>query len=174
MLPDWVIRHVAHAYGARMPKRPAKFVQRYQPMAGGCYGVFALPGAYVEVQEITTINNKRRVVQGNLTNEEYEFYIGTKYQDSDTATCRFCNSWLLSKKERLAHNTESKGDCNRMIKKMAALLRRDKLCVICDKNTPKTVYGFPICSVDCLAKYRFSRQPYPAFIQAKKMVVETK
>lgn len=168
MIPDWLIRHVCMPYGARLPAKPRPAVQ------GRLWGEFVYNNNLIpterEVQEKGWIVHGK-VIAGNLLLPEYQFWRGTPYLNQDTAECRWCGMYAWKVDERRKHQREHP-ECQKMVNKVAELLRRDKLCVICDKRTGRKVFGFPICSNVCLAIWKFATAPTEAFKHARGLVLK--
>lgn len=174
-MPLWILRSITQPYGSRLPKvqllaKPKTNGSRYLPM------IYQGDDDWNGGNTIWTANDREivngKVVDGNLENQEYEFFMGSAWADAQRAVCRFCGETMWVKALRKEHF--AKTDCSQNIKKIAALLRRDKKCVICDTGSNRTIYGLPICKVECLAKFKFAQRTTTAYESAKTMLLRSR
>lgn len=102
-----------------------------------------------------------RVPAGNLSEDEYRFWIGSEYKTHLTATCRWCAQTFYNKSDREIHGKVD-------TKHMSALLvvyRRARnhgahLCLVCGEVTKSERYGLPLCPTEsCLHAWKFRRDP---------------
>lgn len=81
-------------------------------------------------------------------NWEYRFWAMVLFNNRIISECRCCGAeGGTDTKERHAHY--ELGGCARRLCKAYSLLKRDKICVICDRKTPLTEWGVPMCSNGC-------------------------
>lgn len=146
MIPDWIIRNTTQPYGARLPKRKDNLFK------SSSSGWTPFPGSG------SVVNGKP--VEGNLPNQDYEFWIGSPFPAANFATCRFCEKHTQGAEQRQKHWVDNKPNpCSGKIKAVASALRKDMKCVICDSRATKTPWGFPLCSVKCIVAFKFESTP---------------
>lgn len=196
--PLWVIKSICMPYGARLPKAPEPFKKargvsfpgnwngpgRFRQLPAGFTSrdYRQLPGLYCGDDDTGPTWNltnpsptaeiiKGKVAKGNLSNEMYEFFGGAAWEDSDRSVCRACGDMFYRKESVKEHF--SRTECSQLVKKIATFLRRDKVCVICDARTIRCTWGFPLCSKECVARFKFwaGRMGPKAFEEAKTLIL---
>ena len=91
---------------------------------------------------------------GNLSNEEYRFWVGNKFGcANEAATCRCCGRYLWSGEARKRH-MELFG-CTKSLVLAYNLLIAGRLCVACDKPTTTKKWGVPLCKGACEESWKF-------------------
>jgi hypothetical protein len=89
---------------------------------------------------------------GNLGNEMYRYFVGSPDDKSLFFTCRGCLNQESGKADASRHFNH----CRQLISAIEERIRRDKVCVICNKGTSASCWGIPLCSPFCVCKWRFS------------------
>lgn len=103
---------------------------------------------------------------GNLTNYEYEFWVGTDSNTSQYATCRWCDQETNGIEARRRHMEQQKlamssnllqygEQCTMQLRRCYLLLKGRGKCVVCNGNTNTTCWGLPLCGARCRNMFRF-------------------
>ena len=152
-LPLFILRQQNITHSARLRKRaPTKVVDSRLP---GHYGPQYGKTQYERDRE----RAEREHVYGNLKEDEYRFWEGTSYSQSQWRRCRACGHAIYNGAEApevLAkkHLEESNPKCTILLTAAYKALLKCKKCVMCDKFTSKTHWGVPVCGVGCANKFR--------------------
>jgi len=156
MLPNWVIATLIRPHGLRLPPRdphwePPKTRKK------------SLLGKYYEKRDKDAVT----VRDGNLENAEYEFYAGVDFQSAPSSHCRCCHHMVFGAEERKRHKDK---DCHATLKAAYKLLCIDMACVMCDARTLRKKWGVPLCSNECIQKFKFYWGVTPAIDEAVGLV----
>lgn len=165
--PMWVIKMITQPAGFRLPKMQEHFVPQY---------AYVPPTLWGDRNNTWTSHTNEKIVngkvnKGNLENGEYEFWAGSVYDGSKMARCRGCGYWACNEQDRRNHFELAGDGCGKRVKDVARLLSRDAKCVICDANTNRRVWGFPLCNkLECIADWKFWHGPSTGFSDALAIV----
>lgn len=117
-------------------------------------------------------------VAGNLTENEYRFFIGSTAMNDKWSQCRCCKAVLLGASQRKEHKDSHRNDneerkwhynCNEKLIAAYRVLRKKGKCLVC-KNPMygKGKWGIPIHS-QCVREWKFRRDPYvPLMLEIKQ------
>lgn len=90
---------------------------------------------------------------GNLSGEEYRWYIGHTVFTSNFAQCRVCLNICTSTLERLRHQKSMK--CCSYLAPAYSIIKTRGICVVCNIETGREKWGVPICSNLCDHLWKF-------------------
>lgn len=83
--------------------------------------------------------------------------------------CRCCLMIVKGVDERRKHQRAL--NCTTKMVEAYKLLLRDRKCMVCDKETPCTKWGIPLCQSLCIARWQFEAGAgAPALRQALGLV----
>ncbi len=192
-LPLYMLRRLAMPGGVRLPK----FVS-FKPIDGECFEC-KKPVYMTKINGHNQTEGYRRngqlyhynclpsepsqyrnfgaghgeVPSGNLSNEEYRYWIGSPYPASTLAICRACRTQVWTGESRLAHSKDDKfvvgGErCAKRLTMAYAILLREPQCVVCKaQRYGSEKWGVPLCNKnDCLRKWKFEEDRW-VFLEAE-------
>jgi len=156
-IPEWLLLKKTYAGGVRLPKWEP-FKQPYvahKPWEQN-YKVFG-PS---KVGEVTSSDW--------LSNGDFRYWGSSPaccYSYGNIAYCRVCGETCWTKEGRKEHR---KKGCGRLMETVCKMLRRtaDKLCIICGNPTRKTVFGFYLCSSECVDSWKYYKLQPEALLKA--------
>lgn len=165
-IPDWAVALICHSQGkgrvayTRQPER--SWVENY----GGDMGYD--PTDHSGVDRDTSRRNRSRrnssgggkveIAPGNLTQNEYRFWVGNAFVQSESGTCRWCGTYCADKKARGLHFDHKDNKCTRALRTVYDYNRgiSPMYCFTCGKKTPSTRWGFPLCATrECIEGWQF-------------------
>lgn len=171
--PKWAVRLISTNHGKRCKKYPETWHRGgYQTYPYGAedamdvWGPMGMGQPHVhsdahwrkeynkrKLQEEEELSKK--VVRGNLKEEQYRFWNGTIGNMSNVATCRWCRRWCYGPAEMREH--QQKTDHNRILAAIYDCARARKLwhCFACRASTRHEHWGIPLCAGNrCRNKWR--------------------
>lgn len=188
-LPNYILRRYSEPGGVRLPKRIT-----LEPIAGICpvceknvlfrkfngteqvdgcqqngafYHYVCRPRPAYNEYGPPARHDDDRVPPGNLSNEEYRYWIGCSESDYIFAMCRACRKSRYGKLEREQHFKDPdflvNGDpCTTRLVNAYKQLADSTLCLICkEKRYGRARWGVPLCeSSDCIRKWKFGQERY--------------
>jgi hypothetical protein len=108
-----------------------------------------------------------KVPLGNLSNEEYRYWVGSQYEGYVFAMCRACKKSKYGKHEREAHFRDpdflvNGEQCTTRLVNAYKMLDHMTLCLVCkEKRYNQSMYGVPLCRrAECIKKWKFSTDRY--------------
>lgn len=106
-------------------------------------------------------------VQGNLSNDDYQYWVGARTMVSEYCKCRACGKVLYpaTLKARKEHNEV--WACSKQLQMAIRLLVKDTRCVVCGTVGKHRKWGVPICSEACQLAWMFDTHAlYPVMLTA--------
>lgn len=101
--------------------------------------------------------------EGNLDENEYRYWIGTRSITGQSATCRCCRDTVYSETQRSLHRGTKVVVCKLRLVHAYNFLARTKKCIVCGAdNWGCAKWGVPLCSSACITKWRFDFTMYSA------------
>lgn len=107
---------------------------------------------------------------GNLTNTEYQFWIGRPNKKDFFCMCRFCFAPLAGKEMRELHKkfglkeSEQHTSCMKRLQVGYKKIFNSGKCVVCNKHTRTRRWGIPMCEGEgqgtCTAIWMFTSRDY--------------
>lgn len=107
--------------------------------------------------------NERAV--GNLANESYRFFRGSRVISDPYFQCRGCLAEEYSQLKKVWHLR----NCRPLMQGIEERVRRDRVCMMCNQGTKKDKWTIPLCSDSCIARWRF-QMPEP-WLVARRFVL---
>lgn len=148
-VPVALIRHVCYPSGYRLPKlQPLEY--KWEPPKPP---VTVVPGFQRAAQgwvSPNTVTNYK--IKGNLSNEEYRFFVGNRQTHLEVSHCRWCAECFTSILSRRAHKTP----CKTLLIDLYRELRDLSRCAVCEKACKRTAWGIPLCGEKCEHEWRFA------------------
>lgn len=145
MPAKWQLKHRFFHAGAHLPKREKWSTPAYSPSSGYLRG-------YRDDNANKTIFRGRAIWgfttsspgygRGNLSGDEYRWFVGHPYEKSNYAQCRVCLSILLMKADRQAHG---KAGCNMLMSNAIRRAHLSQKCLVCEEKTSARKWGIPLC-----------------------------
>lgn len=109
-----------------------------------CYGarLVSIPPKLLR----TKVSSPTEKNDTDVTNAEFQFFYKRKYPQLEKTfpTCRACGKILSTGASRKIH-LQLEG-CSKIVIGAMRVLRHSQACVVCEKYTTKTRWGFPLCS----------------------------
>lgn len=142
-VPVALIRHICYPAGYRLPKLERLDYKWVKP---------TVPPP-LETHRPSSLSLPVGVSdKGNLPYEEYRFYYGRVSLHSPHSNCRWCNLFFSHELARLAHV----GPCKRALVDLYTILLKEGKCAVCLGRTCKSVWGIPLCGINCMAIWKFN------------------
>lgn len=177
-VPYGLIRGLCYPGGVRLSPRVSRerppeptgdAVHYYKPTISTSTTPRVVNPTFVPNTVVHTIEQANHLqglsIMGNLSNEAYRFFKGSSIMSSDYFQCRGCGAEEYVRARKLVHMKE----CRQLIEVITKLLRRDKICVVCNTQTQKERWTVPLCCEGCVNKWRFT-MPGP-WLDAKRLVL---
>jgi hypothetical protein len=193
-LPNWMYRRMAEPAGIRLHKRPVieriplrpfgYSIPKDRPCAlcGDQVPVILMLGAeqlqgeyrakeFFHTKCLAMFNKRveKKNMPGNLAQDEYRFWVGSRAVFSTMGVCRACLHTSHGALERIKHLADDKctidGDrcAQRLVRAYKELLKHP-LCLVCKKERyTHDKWGVPICArPGCEDEWKFGLAGYPA------------
>jgi hypothetical protein len=136
-VPFWVLRAATASHGCRLPQKPEHVT--------GYTSVGTAMAARTPMHQWKEGNN--------LPQGEYRFWEGSHWLESDYARCRACGSIVREGVEARKRHMEKEG-CTTLLVRAYAQMLKDRACAVCDKHTKQSMWGVPLCSKDCVERWK--------------------
>lgn len=149
--PIALIRRVCYPTSYRLPAmaRMAVRAQEKPPIVyPASAGVIVHPGRFHRMP----VPN----MDGNLSKEEYRFFIGKIDKGYRVAVCRWCSAYVHSEEDRRDHK---ENECPRKLISLYSKLIKIGKCGFCNNVTSHYVWGIPICGKTCENAWKFEMPP---------------
>jgi hypothetical protein len=148
-VPNWAVALVAGAGGVRLAKREKyRYIPKHVPIWQKHDGLFRRNDV------------KRETLEGNLDYNDFRYFSGSLNPGTNYARCRCCSETLFTHDTKeLTKHLKEKGCAKRLVKAYT-LLRKEKLCVVCDTITSKEIWGIPLHLVCRETWMALAVQPY--------------
>ncbi len=163
--PAWLLGYLGRARGARHPKMVHLVVYK------NGWDSRHLPMVYKMGQ-----NSPQKCVKsppnfplGNLSLNEYRFWIGTALENAAYAACRFCHVLCCSEEERKTH--QKMRGCTVKLVSVYSLLQKDAKCVVCDKPSVTSRWGLPLHR-ECIEAWMFGKKTPKSLKQAIRLATK--
>jgi hypothetical protein len=147
-VPKGLLRALCYPGGQRLSQRISR-VKPPEPELDAASNWVS--SSVVPISTSSPVTVRARTDFGNLSNESYRFFVGSKSTHTEFFQCRGCLLMEYSKERKLFHMR----NCRSYIAQVIGIIRRDKVCVICNTSTDKECWTVPLCSDVCIEKYRF-------------------
>jgi hypothetical protein len=145
LVPRYLIRKICEKNGVRLFKRPL-FVAPHENIvrSKGTGIVKYSENIETTIERCKVVLNDPRLL---FSNWEYRFWC-VECNDAGPllVTCRTCNASYFHKEGRKTHLNEN--GCATKLLKAFSLLKRDKLCIVCDTKTTNEEWGVPMCDTN--------------------------
>lgn len=165
-VPRYMIKQIAMPYGLRQGKKP----------------VLKVPVEVRHTRGFNPMSHDRHInpnvhlfmpfdQKGVFESWEYRFWMMGLINNEPVCQCRSCGALGGDRTTRKQHH--EKGKCTTKLTAAYNLLRRDKICVICDVRTTRGKWGVPICSNGCEEAWcEVEATPTPLLFALKLIPVE--
>ncbi len=171
-IPRGILRQLCYPGGVRLP-RIIDRTKPPEPTDDALYIYEAYKPVYVPQRPAqpariigpSKVETLPVIDYGNLSNEAYKFFIGSRVKSSTYFRCRGCGGIEDHIDRRMYHMR----DCRDLMKAIEERVKRDKICVVCNTGTSHTKWLIPLCSEACITKWRFSSPD--AWEAAKRLVI---
>lgn len=160
-VPDALIRRLCYSSGAkRLPK--LKRLLYPAPMEAIPIPPFRTPVHIAGPGRMTMYPDRQlalvappsKIEAGNITVDDYRWFIGRKIVQSTMSQCRFCDAHIHRADLMKPHLNA--GNCKSQMVVLYTRLRKDRNCVVCDARTGGMKWGIPLCSDTCIESWKFA------------------
>lgn len=172
--PNWVVRLVSTNSGKRGPHYPMGWTRTHSSYPAGADDYFPWGYAGEAGYDYSAYNvdpnwrtayarrklqeeeeENRRVIRGNLSEEQYRFWNGSSMPGHKIATCRWCRTWCYSPEAMRKHHDET--DHHNILAAIYKCAQESKvrICFTCHSRTKHAHWGIPLCPRNsCRNKWR--------------------
>jgi hypothetical protein len=116
-----------------------------------------------------------QIPKGNLDEQDYRFWIGKKESVATFAVCRACGTevWggpgAMLKHKEVTNLFKGGGPCTTVLVQCYTKLLAKRQCIVCQAVTYNKRWGIPLCTPECLMKWKFyNREWYLLAMELKE------
>ncbi len=187
-IPNYVLRNLLVPKGIRLPKveridltprcadcrceiHQGGFEHKSKPgvkMCWSCKEKLEPRRSYYPHYGVMNDSNSR--MGDNLDNAWYRFFVGENWKESKLSECRCCRETQSSEESRRTHKDAKFSNdwvsCQTRLTRAYKLLLKERLCLVCYKETARCVWGVPLCGFNCDKAWKISKIRWQLLIGA--------
>ena len=156
-LPLWVTDQIHRRGGRRVNKKPLPPLT-YPPSWQHGHSCAMRPIVVMPSNDRRHYTERPKNVldaaPGNIEEGDYRFWSGSYNPTTVWAECRCCGHYAFSKADRASHQANE--NCTVILVAASKLLLEQHQCVVCDRHTVSSHWGYPMCKVKCPGMWKFS------------------